>query len=464
MARQVLSFLLSGLIDSSGDPLSGGKVYCYDAGTLNARNVYAAQSGGSPAANPIILGSRGTSQRYGEGNYKFVVVDADDNPIDTFDNIFIGTVAVSGFDGDELEDVGEATEATSAAQYGQLLDGKPHFVTDTTGSTANALLLVPDPAPTALRAGQYWFFIVPATNTGAVTANVGGTGVDDVKKVRGAATIALDPGDLQIGALAMIGYDGTQYILLKSIEFNNRKILYGAGGGTANAHTVSTIPAVSSLTAGDVIQWVALTTNTGALTLAVNGGAALAVNLENGDALPAGTVLAGGTYEARYTGSSYIFNLTAYTRVVDRMSTLTSATNTTSPVTIYTKTIPANALQKGKFLHLRAWGNFVEGNNVNTLFTVTAKLGATSIGAMAAFVQNTGNAWSLNCIILADSLTSQKISTVISRGNTDDGETATTNSCAEDMSASKDLTIVALMGAANAANFVNVFGAVLEYI
>lgn len=65
--------------DANGDPLAGGKVYTYDAGTTTPRATYTDQSGGTPNANPVILDAAGTAHIWLDGEaYKFVVTDSAD--------------------------------------------------------------------------------------------------------------------------------------------------------------------------------------------------------------------------------------------------------------------------------------------------------------------------------------------------------------------------------------------------
>lgn len=76
--------------DANGDPLAGGKVFTYDAGTTTPRATYTDQSGGTPNANPVILDAAGTAHIWLDGEaYKFVVTDSADvaAPFGTVDNI-----------------------------------------------------------------------------------------------------------------------------------------------------------------------------------------------------------------------------------------------------------------------------------------------------------------------------------------------------------------------------------------
>jgi hypothetical protein len=102
--------------DSNGDPLTGGKLYVYTAGTETPVTTYTTEAGGTENANPIILDSRGEvgGLFLDPGSYKFVLHTSLDVPIWTEDNI---TVRDFGAEIDaielQIEDIDEtiATEA-----------------------------------------------------------------------------------------------------------------------------------------------------------------------------------------------------------------------------------------------------------------------------------------------------------------------------------------------------------------
>lgn len=74
--------------DANGNPLSGGKLYTYSAGTSTPLATYTDSSGGTPNTNPVILDSRGQASVWlGSQQYKFVLKDATDVLIRTTDNI-----------------------------------------------------------------------------------------------------------------------------------------------------------------------------------------------------------------------------------------------------------------------------------------------------------------------------------------------------------------------------------------
>lgn len=76
--------------DANGDPLSGGKVYTYDAGTTDPKTTYQNRTlTGDTNTNPIILNSRGEAANgiFCDGFLKIVIKDSDDVTITTFDGI-----------------------------------------------------------------------------------------------------------------------------------------------------------------------------------------------------------------------------------------------------------------------------------------------------------------------------------------------------------------------------------------
>jgi hypothetical protein len=82
--------------DAAGEPLVGGKLYTYIAGTTTLQATYTDSSGAEANTNPIILDSRGEAAVWlGGAIYKFKLTDADGALIWTVDNISAPTSAVS---------------------------------------------------------------------------------------------------------------------------------------------------------------------------------------------------------------------------------------------------------------------------------------------------------------------------------------------------------------------------------
>lgn len=78
--------------DSSGNVLSGGKLYSYVAGSTTPLTTYTSVAGDTPNSNPIIFDSGGRVASGGVwlisgSSYKFVVKTSADVVVGTYDNI-----------------------------------------------------------------------------------------------------------------------------------------------------------------------------------------------------------------------------------------------------------------------------------------------------------------------------------------------------------------------------------------
>ncbi len=83
-------------VDAAGEPLVGGQLYTYVAGTTTLQATYTDSTAATANTNPIILDSRGEANVWlGGAIYKFVLRDADGALIWTVDNISAPTAAVS---------------------------------------------------------------------------------------------------------------------------------------------------------------------------------------------------------------------------------------------------------------------------------------------------------------------------------------------------------------------------------
>ena len=108
--------------DNSGNPLAGGKVYTYAAGTTTPQATYTDYTGGVANANPVILNTRGeASIWFTTAQYKIKLTDADDVEIYTVDNL----------NGPDI-----ATLAVLAASNGSSLIG---YINAGTGATARTV-------------------------------------------------------------------------------------------------------------------------------------------------------------------------------------------------------------------------------------------------------------------------------------------------------------------------------------
>lgn len=156
----VVDFLLAGFTDNSGNPLNGGKVYAYAAGTDTPKDTYTDNLNATPSTNPIILDSNGRKQVYADGAYKFVIKTALDATLYTFDNLFFA----SGLD---------------------LI-----FLGTTAGATTS-YTATPSPAQSSYVDGRIYSFQ-------ADRMNIGGTTTLNISAI-GAKTISTVAGEIQSG-------------------------------------------------------------------------------------------------------------------------------------------------------------------------------------------------------------------------------------------------------------------------
>jgi hypothetical protein len=187
--------------DDNGNPLTGGKVYTYAAGTTTLLATYTTSTGAVANTNPIILDAAGRTPNeiwLTAGTlYKFIV--------QTSVNVLVGT-----YDG--LPAIND-----------------PYSINSLLGSVTgtNAIAAVATPSLTAYAAGATYAFIAANSNTAAATLSIDGLATKSITK-NGSA--ALTAGDIQIGKLTWVQYDGTTFQLINNIIY---------GGSITNGTIVS---------------------------------------------------------------------------------------------------------------------------------------------------------------------------------------------------------------------------------
>lgn len=276
---QQVEALWNGLRDNSGEPLAGGKVFSYAAGTNSNKDLYTASDKSSSATNPLILDAYGRAQVWADGAYKFVVKTSTDTTLYTLDN------QVYGYDD------------------GELLWG------GTSGGTANAQTLSGVGTISAYAAGQRFIFIAGNSNSGACTLNVNSIGA--VSIVKGPAAGSLSSGDIRAGQVVDVVYDSggggrfrlMDYPSLNDVQ-NSALIWGGTSTGSANVQAISVAPAITAYAAGQVFFFNPGFTNSSSLTLNVNGLGAKAVQ-RWGAALVGGEVKTNAPCLVVYDGTQF---------------------------------------------------------------------------------------------------------------------------------------------------------------
>ena len=188
MAYNLSAFAGAGaqFFDANGDPLVGGKIFSYLAGTTTPAATFTDALGSASNTNPIILDAAGRTPNsifLSAGVvYKFELKTSTDTLIGTYDSI-------PGID--------------DPTAFNNLI----------TVAGTNTLVGTSTPAITGYTAGQTFSFVVVNTNTGAVTLDVDGQGAKNVT-VQG--TTALIANQLIAGSVATVLYDGTRFQLTSS--------------------------------------------------------------------------------------------------------------------------------------------------------------------------------------------------------------------------------------------------------
>jgi hypothetical protein len=106
--------------DINGEPLVGGKVYTYQAGTTTPQATYTDNTGATANPNPVVLNARGEASIWLSGaNFKFKLTDANDVEIWTVDYISAPVSGVSpALSGNVTIDTSSSSPALKITQTG----------------------------------------------------------------------------------------------------------------------------------------------------------------------------------------------------------------------------------------------------------------------------------------------------------------------------------------------------------
>jgi parallel beta-helix repeat protein len=109
-------YRLGPFIDATGTPYASAKLYHYITGTTNDLDIWGLQNKTGALAQPYISDNTGTFVFYADGDYTFVVKDADDNTLHTWNNVVITADTTSMND----DNRGLATPAAAATNLYQM--------------------------------------------------------------------------------------------------------------------------------------------------------------------------------------------------------------------------------------------------------------------------------------------------------------------------------------------------------
>lgn len=131
--------------------------------------------------------------------------------------------------------VGNATARSHYAAAGQVQDFAFSWA-GTAGGTADALTLSPTPGISAYANGQIFWFVPASANTGAATVSISSLAKKAITKAGASALIA---GDLAVGRIYQIVYDGAQFQLITDPLGTYAPLDSPAFTGTPTAPTAS---------------------------------------------------------------------------------------------------------------------------------------------------------------------------------------------------------------------------------
>lgn len=293
--------ILGGLTDNSGQPLAAGRVYTYSAGSTNPISLYTSADKSTSATNPLILDGHGKAQVWADGRYKFVVKDQYDVTQYTLDNLLYG------FD-------------DSTVLWGGQSTGSANVHTVTVPATVNVY-----------SNGQRVSFIAGYTNSGATTLQLNALGA--VSIVKGHNAISLQSGDIVAGQLVDCvyeAYSGTGRFRLESYptvgDIQQSRFHVATNVGGQNAITADLAPAIPAYEAGLAIRFKSALSNSGPVTLNLNGKGAKTVQYNNA-ALVGGEIQANCWVKLVYDGAIFQL-LNPYEVAITRWGGTTAGTAT----------------------------------------------------------------------------------------------------------------------------------------
>jgi hypothetical protein len=109
-------------LDANGNPLAGGKLYTYQAGTSTPQATYTDSTGGTPNTNPVILDANGEASVWLDQSlsYKFILTDSLDVSQWTVDGVVglvtAGAVVTASLADGSVTTVKMADNAVTAAK------------------------------------------------------------------------------------------------------------------------------------------------------------------------------------------------------------------------------------------------------------------------------------------------------------------------------------------------------------
>jgi Chaperone of endosialidase len=162
------------------------------------------------------------------------------------------------FSSNKITGLGSGTAAADAANLGQVQSTVAKLITVTGTDTITGSM---SPQLTAYAAGQLFYFVANAANTGAVTINIDSLGA---KSITRDGSSALAAGDINSGEVVVVIYDGTRFQMINAANSFGNTTINGTLTVTGNAGFQANVSITSALSVGGVFAV------TGAATFTAN--------------------------------------------------------------------------------------------------------------------------------------------------------------------------------------------------
>lgn len=302
--------------DANGDPLNGGKIYTYLAGTTTPVATYTDDTGVTPQANPIILNSLGAPASpiwlTGGVTYKFVIKDANDVTLRTIDDIS-GINDFTSNAADEWTLYGSAPTYTSATSFTLVGDQTLIFQVGRRLKSANTGGTIYSSILTS---------VYSAPNTTVTVVNDSGSLDAGMSAVSYALLNATNP--------------SVPYQYAKKAEIQAQTYTAFTTAGTSSAFTLTPVPAISAYAENQEfdVEFNAASTGTPTINISAVGAKALKFRLPGGTLVTCGTLIPSGwRSKVTYDGTDMIVRempLSAATPAVGTAAGTAGATGTAS--------------------------------------------------------------------------------------------------------------------------------------
>ena len=383
---------------ANGEPLVGGKLYTYTAGTTTPQATYTDSAGGTANTNPVILDSRGEANIWlGGANYKFKLTDANDVEIWTVDNISAPTSGVSpALSGNVTIDTNSSSPALKITQTGT---GYALRVQDSADPDATATVIdntgklgVGTVSPSELvdiSGGNLAFTAAAGTLYAKVTP---GASVTDIA-ADGARALSLSTNSMERLRITDTGLVGIGKTPSAGVELD---VL----GDIVSSATITATTSVSSAT---VTATSSVVTNTISERTAAAGvtidGVLLKDSLIGGVYRPITT----DTAQSTTTGSTKAF--TGIPTWVNRVTVMLNGVSTIAAADIYIRIGPVAGVETTGYDSAISYG----GSSVNVTSSTTFSFLVPGVGSGAAYVFNghailtrvSGNIWVMSSNIVS---------------------------------------------------------------